>query len=57
MYYAGIRLEELRKTTITSVRIAGLQAEILSEHNVWCEISGSHGGEYEDEGLLGYSTV
>jgi hypothetical protein len=22
-----------------------------------CEISGSHGGEYEDESLLGYSTM
>jgi hypothetical protein len=25
--------------------------------NEWCEISGSHGGEYEDESLLGYWVV
>jgi hypothetical protein len=30
MYYPGIRLEEVRKTTKTSVRIVGLRDEILT---------------------------
>jgi hypothetical protein len=35
----------------------GKEVSRIRRHSTNCEISGSYGGEYEDDSLLGYSAI
>jgi hypothetical protein len=53
-------ISKSQKTTISQITINAAgndQSAMNAITNILCEISGSHSGEYEDESLLGYSTV